>query len=374
MLGEPIILEQLKKEGKLTTPQSQVAYKQYQTVFQNMKNIVGELQEELYASKDQDITDDGFNLSTDDTIGECLDVQSECYKNLLTEFPGVSKCFNSSSNDYRGRSQIFFEGLNEKSANSIFAQELYGIKQSLFKLIGNVKLYKGNKISKDLNQKILSELEPGDIAATGKEGALTNALFAGYWTHGIIYIGNEHQWKKKFNKEPEVSNHYKKECEKFRLPCNNFVGYLKSRYPKNYKRFLENPEFNVVESLAEGVIFSSGKKSLRTNRLATLRPKNLSPLDKAKAVEKAFSVVGRPYDYNFDGRTDYALVCTEVIEQAYRGKVKFKQDVILGKPVMQAENLVDLAVNSPDKLELIHYADSTQNKTQFLDHSKIRVQ
>jgi hypothetical protein len=40
-------------------------------------------------------------------------------------------------------------------------------------------------------------------------------------------------------------------------------------------------------------------------------------LEKAKAIERAFSYCGRPYDFDFDFYTDSSLVCSELVFKSY---------------------------------------------------------
>ena len=44
----------------------------------------------------------------------------------------------------------------------------------------------------------------------------------------------------------------------------------------------------------------------------------LPAVEKAAAILRAFGYVGRPYDFNFDFRTDAALLCSELVYKPYK--------------------------------------------------------
>ena len=54
----------------------------------------------------------------------------------------------------------------------------------------------------------------------------------------------------------------------------------------------------------------------RRDPLAALRPRR-SRVEAAIALGRAFQMAGRPYDYEFDFRTDSALVCSELVVKAW---------------------------------------------------------
>jgi hypothetical protein len=99
-----------------------------------------------------------------------------------------------------------------------------------------------------------------------------------------------------------------------------FDALLRTRYPEKYQLSVtpqeENYQARVLEAIAEGVSFTSLEHSAAADSLVVLRP-NLSQKDIAQAILRAFHYSGRPYDFNFDFRTDSELVCSELIYKAY---------------------------------------------------------
>lgn len=99
-----------------------------------------------------------------------------------------------------------------------------------------------------------------------------------------------------------------------------FEKLLARRTPDAYagqsQRLEHGNTARVIEAVSEGVSFTSIEHSADADSLAVLRPRN-PKVEKAQALLRAFGYVGRPYDFNFDFRSDAALVCSELVFKAY---------------------------------------------------------
>jgi hypothetical protein len=95
----------------------------------------------------------------------------------------------------------------------------------------------------------------------------------------------------------------------------------------------------VLEAMSEGVVFTTIEHSAACDSLAVLRPR-LSKAQKAAALVRSFRYQGRPYDFNFDFRTDAALVCTELVYKGYEKSLQFGLVEMLGRPVLPANEIV----------------------------------
>jgi uncharacterized protein YycO len=73
---------------------------------------------------------------------------------------------------------------------------------------------------------------------------------------------------------------------------------------------------HALEAISEGVVFTTPEHAAGADHVAALRPR-LSAVEKAAALLRAFGYAGRPYDFDFDFRTDAALVCFELVYKAY---------------------------------------------------------
>jgi uncharacterized protein YycO len=92
---------------------------------------------------------------------------------------------------------------------------------------------------------------------------------------------------------------------------------------KQWEQFIardeKQHEHAVIEAIGEGVVFTSLEHSVgEADSAAFLRP-NL-PQDRLnEAIARAFSHVGKPYDFEFDFFSTDKLVCSELVFRAYDG-------------------------------------------------------
>ena len=156
-------------------------------------------------------------------------------------------------------------------------------------------------------------LEPGDILLQRREWYLTNAGIPGFWPHAALYVGTPEE-RARFLDDDEVGEWLRSRG------VDSFEGLLSRTHPEIYAKSLHaemgRPR-RVLEAIADGVSFTSLEHSAAADSLAVLRPR-LSKLERAVALLRAFGFAGRPYDYDFDFRTDAALVCSELIYKAYQ--------------------------------------------------------
>ncbi|MEJ2610943.1 MAG: YiiX/YebB-like N1pC/P60 family cysteine hydrolase [Candidatus Thiodiazotropha sp.] len=194
---------------------------------------------------------------------------------------------------------------------------LFPIQKDVSEWMGDVQLLRPGQalISKQQIEALPPRLQPGDIFLERREWFLSNIGLPGYWPHAALYIGTLDERNAYFQTE-EIATWVKSQGVSDGL----FESLLKQRYPEAYAQSLKAPEpghlSRLIEAVSEGVLFTSLEHSAAADALAVLRPK-LSRLEKAKAILQAFRYIGRPYDFNFDFRTDRELVCTELVYKAY---------------------------------------------------------
>ena len=168
-----------------------------------------------------------------------------------------------------------------------------------------------------------ARLAPGDVLLERREWFLSNVGLPGFWPHAALYVGTPEDRVKAFGPE--------------------FEARLKARYPKVYAEALAPQEHGhlprVLEAMSEGVVFTTLEHSAAADSTAVLRPR-LDNREKAEAIMRAFAYAGRPYDYDFDFRTDAAIVCSELVYKAYepdssRKGFRLPLVTVLGRPVSQ---------------------------------------
>ena len=72
-----------------------------------------------------------------------------------------------------------------------------------------------------------------------------------------------------------------------------------------------------VHAIAEGVVEENVIDFFHTDYLVILRPTMLCIKDRAKAAEKAYSLLGTPYDFSFRFTDHFCLCCTELVGYSY---------------------------------------------------------
>jgi hypothetical protein len=181
-------------------------------------------------------------------------------------------------------------------------------------------------VSAEQIRKLTSRLEPGDIILARHEWYLSNIGLPGFWPHGILYIGTPEERRAYFGDEAETL-----------LQSQEPAAYAASAKP------LHGATTRVIEAISEGVVFNSMEHAADADSIVALRP-GLSKREKAAAIRRAFHYAGRPYDFNFDFRTDSAIVCTQLVYKSYEPAtnntgLRFPMIEMLGRPVLPA-NLI----------------------------------
>ncbi|HEY0158040.1 MAG TPA: YiiX/YebB-like N1pC/P60 family cysteine hydrolase [Thermoanaerobaculia bacterium] len=159
---------------------------------------------------------------------------------------------------------------------------------------------------------IAPRLQPGDVFLERREWYVSNIGLPGFWPHAALYIGRPAERARAFDGE-EVRAWVREQGR----ADGDFEAFLRERDPAAYRRSLDA---QVIEAISEGVSLTTLEHSAAADSFAVLRPR-ASRRDKAIAIARAFSYLGRPYDFDFDFHTDRALVCSEVVYKAYEGAV-----------------------------------------------------
>ncbi len=221
------------------------------------------------------------------------------------------------------------------------------VQKGVSEMMGDIKVWRpGNTlISEEQIEQMPDRLEPGDVFLERREWFLSNAGIPGFWPHAALYTGTAEERQRYFD-DPVVKEWVRGQGE----ASGSFEELLRKRYPEAYqlsRALHENGHRSrVIEAIGEGVSFTSLEHSAAADSLAALRP-NLSKAAKARAIMRAFHYSGRPYDFNFDFRTDAELVCSELIYKAYEGEKNLKGLVLpmidmLGRPLTPPNEIARL--------------------------------
>lgn len=214
----------------------------------------------------------------------------------------------------------------------------FPVQKGASEVMGEVKVRHIGKsfISREQIRAFGPRLQPGDILLERHYWYLSNLGLPGFWTHAALYVGTEAERREFFN-DPEVRGWVRGKGEM----SGNFESLLRRRYSSAYGASSTSREDNhlprILEAVSEGVTFNTLEHSAAADSLAVLRPR-LSRREKAEALLRAFHYSGRPYDFNFDFRTDSELVCSELIYKVYEPApgmtgVHFPVSKVMGRPV-----------------------------------------
>ena len=198
---------------------------------------------------------------------------------------------------------------------------IYGVQSLVSTWMGDTKLREpgGALISHAQVKELRSRLKPGDIILERRNWYVSNAFLPGYWPHAALYVGTADELRAlSLHHDPRVQTHWE-------------------RYLRQDAR---GHACVVLESISEGVVFTSLEHSVgEADSVALLRPR-LSQDEVREAIARAFSHAGKPYDFEFDFFSSDKLVCTELVYRAYDGPIRFPLTSIMGTRTLPAIEFV----------------------------------
>lgn len=182
-------------------------------------------------------------------------------------------------------------------------------------------------ITENLVQSMLKRLKPGDILLERRNFYLSNIILPGYWPHALMYIGDAETMNELgLMNEPEISTRIKNSLE--------------------WKSDLSSHRF--IEALAHGVVLSTEKERAEADGVVVLRPLVGKDIIR-EAIKRAFTHIGKHYDFEFDLSSADKIICSEVIYRAYGSNLKFPLTKILGRYTLPPVNIAMTYVNEHQK-------------------------
>lgn len=223
----------------------------------------------------------------------------------------------------------------------------FPIQKGVSEFMGKTKVWRMgvSLISPDQIESLKKQLQPGDILLQRREWYATNAGIPGFWTHAALYIGTPEE-RRRYLTSNEVGEWIKHQG----YDDGSFESLLQQKYPKKYLQSIQTDEHGnvprVIEAIGEGVSFTTLEHSAEADSLVVLRP-YLSQISIAHALVEAFRYSGRPYDFNFDFRTDSKLVCSELIYKVYEGNrstpgLSLPLPEVLNRPLLSPNEIARL--------------------------------
>ncbi|NRB78961.1 MAG: hypothetical protein HRU38_09875 [Saccharospirillaceae bacterium] len=244
----------------------------------------------------------------------------------------------------KGVKMSFFNAMDVIKSGTFKAW--FPVQRGLANTMGNIKFWRNGQslISVEDVHKILPLMRPGDVLLERREWQATNIGIPGFWAHAALFIGNKQERDSFFSDDQTVSWIKSKGIE-----SGLFSDLLTRDYPSaSVQSYGQEEGFDVrvIESIAQGVIFTSLERSFAADSASVLRPR-LSKVERAKAIYNSFYFAGLPYDYNFDFLTDDALVCSELIVKSYQPNknqkgIKFPLKLTAGRLLMPANQIAKM--------------------------------
>ncbi|MFC1609649.1 YiiX/YebB-like N1pC/P60 family cysteine hydrolase [Myxococcota bacterium] len=188
----------------------------------------------------------------------------------------------------------------------------FPVQAQVAEVMGDTKVRRLNTMLINLEQvrTAVARSRPGDIIVERRNWYLSNVALPGFWPHAALWLGSAEEMAAFLDDDSEVKTAY----------GGAFTVALGKRFPEAWRAYSSNDEeghvHRILEAISEGVVFTSAEHSIRCDYAAAMRPR-LSRVEIARAIERAFSYYGRPYDFDFDFYTDTSLVCSELIYKAY---------------------------------------------------------
>jgi len=223
----------------------------------------------------------------------------------------------------------------------------FPVQKGVSELMGDIKVWRPDisLITPVQIEQLAKKLQPGDILLQRREWYASNVGIPGFWTHAALYIGSPDE-RTVFFRNQGLSKWFAEQGSK----DGTLDGLLRSLYPNHYRLSMVPQEEKhiprILEAIGEGVSSTTLEHSASADSIVVLRPK-LTQKAIAQAILKAFHYYGRPYDFNFDFRTDSELVCSELIFKAYQKTgnsegLSLPLSEVLGRPLISPNEIAQL--------------------------------
>lgn len=194
-------------------------------------------------------------------------------------------------------------------------------------------------------EKMRAQLKPGDILIERQNWYLSRAFMPGFWAHAALYVGTTNDLIRfGLDQDARVRRHWKQ------FAIRDDSGH----------------EHVVLEAVPQGVRMTSFEHCIGVaDSAAVLRPR-LSEREVREAIARAFSHLGKQYDFEFDFFSTDKLVCTELVCRAYDANIRFPLVDVLGRKTMPPTELVRKYVRergTPEaQLDCICFLDGDESK------------
>jgi hypothetical protein len=228
------------------------------------------------------------------------------------------------------------QAIKEKSKEAMYVAIFPVQKYIMVSITGLEFTKRKGKFITDADLKeIKSKLEPGDILLKRNDWQATNLGISGFWTHTGLYIGSLEEIDKYFNDVQALKG-------------KRFSEKLKEMDEKRHAALIKNSDLSVIEAIEEGVVVKPLSNIAKVDYFSAVRPR-ISKEEKMNAILKAYSFIGRPYDFFIDLESNDAFICTEVIYKSYEKSITFEVEKKLNRKIVYPNSVVKKFAHEREK-------------------------
>lgn len=272
--------------------------------------------------------------------------------------------------------KLFFGNAKDMVVDNA-SRGIFPVQKTVAEWMGDTRVARIGKpliTKEDIEQLVLPKLEPGDVAVSRQNWFLSNIGLPGFWPHAELYVGTAKDLARYFDGDAAVRAWAQGQPEQ----ATGLSDLLQKRYPTKWKAYAEGVDYQghgpirVIESISEGVSFTSVEHGFGVDYLGVMRPR-LEKVEKAKAIERAFKYQGRPYDFDFDFFSDATIVCSELVYKSYQPSadqqgVRLDLVDVAGRRTLPANEIVrrfdsDAASGAP-QLDFVLFLDGREKDSR----------
>jgi len=173
-------------------------------------------------------------------------------------------------------------------------------------------------ISAEQLSEFRKHLKPGDILIERQNWYLSRAFMPGFWAHAAIYVGTTNDLTRLgLADDPRVRRHWRE------FATRDGNGH----------------EHVILEAVPDGVRITTLEHCIGVaDSAAALRPR-ISEAAVREGIARAFSHLGKAYDFDFDFFSTDKLVCTELVCRAFDSDVRFPLVTVMGRKTLPPTEL-----------------------------------
>ena len=192
-----------------------------------------------------------------------------------------------------------------------------------------------------------ARLKPGDILIERQNWFLSRAFMPGYWAHAAIYVGTTNDLVRLgLDRDPRVAPHWKEYAA----------------------RDAQGHEHLILEAVPQGVRITTLEHCIGVaDAAAVLRPR-ITASEVRESIARAFTHLGKSYDFDFDFFSSDKVVCTELVYRAYDGCLQFPLVDVMGRKTLPPTELVRKFVTergqAKAQLECVCFLDGDEVRGQ----------